>query len=80
MLYNTARLYRPRGYTSPQGKKFQKVYQKFRSKHAHGIWTLILLMFLRVSYNAWSITDCLIISDDKLVSGVVILFFDYCIL
>jgi len=61
-------LYRPRGYTSARGKKFQKVYHKLRSKCAHGIWTLVLLMFLRISYNAWAINVCVNTTDDELVS------------
>lgn len=62
--------YRPRGYTSPKGKKFQEIYSKFRSKCARGIWTLVLLMFLRVSYNPWLITDCTTVTDDGLVSKI----------
>ena len=68
-------LCRPRGYTSPQGKKFQAIYQKFRSKCAHGMWTLLLLMYLRISYNAWLITDCLNIADNRLVSGIDIVIY-----
>ena len=63
-------IYRPRGYTSPKGKKFQEIYSKFRSKCARGIWTLVLLMFLRVSYNPWLITDCTKVNDDGLVSAI----------
>ena len=63
-------LCRPRGYTSTTGKKFQEIYYKFRSKCAHGIWTLTLLMFLRVSYNALTITHCIYVTDNKIVSVI----------
>ena len=77
LLSENVYLYRPRGYTSPKGKKFQEIYSKFRSKCAHGIWTLVLLMFMRVLYNAWVTTDCITVDGDGLVSDNIFCSFDY---
>ncbi|XP_065897687.1 uncharacterized protein [Dysidea avara] len=51
-------LYRPRGYTSARGIKFQRTYTQFRTRCSHGIWTLILLMYLRVLYISFAAFDC----------------------
>ena len=59
---------RPRGYTSETGKKFQAAYYKFRTRVPYGIWILILLMFLRVLYNALTIFNCEQLTGNGLVS------------
>ena len=60
---------RPRGYTSERGQKFQAAYYKFRTRVAYGVWTLILLMFLRVLYNALIIFNCEQLTGNGLVSS-----------
>ena len=68
IITNHVCLCRPHGYTSPKGRKFQEIYSKFRLRCAHGIWTLVLLMYMKVLYNAWLITDCIKVADNGLVS------------
>lgn len=71
--------FRPRGYTSARGIKFQRAYTKFRTRCAHGIWTLILLMYLRVMYTSLVVFDCIDLPINGLVSTYVLLPATNCI-